>query len=114
MKVALGLASCTLEARKLEYDCNQTPKPREEGTPAEIVPGPYSNVLESARVLYRPWLDWLGLGKMALVLLSTFCPEFANAPGSSVSPWSFNTKPCGSKREGYHENAGLLHTEVLL
>ena len=36
----------TVEARKGKYDCPPTPKPREEGTPAQIVPGPYSNMLE--------------------------------------------------------------------
>ena len=38
---------CTVDARNLEYGCPPTPKAREEGTPAEIVPGPYSNLLES-------------------------------------------------------------------
>ena len=37
----------TAEVSKLEYDCPPTPKPREEGTPAYIVPGPYSKFLES-------------------------------------------------------------------
>ena len=37
----------TVEAGKLEYDCPPTPKPREEGTPASIVPVLHSNFLES-------------------------------------------------------------------
>ena len=28
------ILGCTVEARKLEYDCPPTPKPREEGKPA--------------------------------------------------------------------------------
>ena len=36
-----------VEARKLEYDCHPTPKPREEGKPAEIVLCPYSNFSKS-------------------------------------------------------------------
>ena len=36
----------TVEARKLEYDCPPTPRPR-EGKPAQVVAGPYSNILKS-------------------------------------------------------------------
>ena len=42
--------STIVEARKLEYDCPPTPKPRDEGKPGEVVSGPYSNSLES--ILY--------------------------------------------------------------
>ena len=38
----------TVEARKLECDSPPIPKPREEGTPASIVPGPCSKFLESS------------------------------------------------------------------
>ena len=38
--------SGTAEARKLEYGCPPTPKPREEGTQTSIVPDPDSNFLE--------------------------------------------------------------------
>ena len=37
----------TVQARKLEYDCPPSPKPREEGQPAEFAAGRYSNFLES-------------------------------------------------------------------
>ena len=37
----------TVEARKFECGCPPTLKPGDEGTPAQIVPGPYSNFLES-------------------------------------------------------------------
>ena len=35
-----------IQARKLEYNCSPTPKPREEGKPGQIDPGPYSIFLE--------------------------------------------------------------------
>ena len=41
-----------LQTRKLEHDCPPTPNRREEGTPAYIVPGPYSNFLVSAVLIY--------------------------------------------------------------
>ena len=45
----------TVEARKLEYDCPPTTKPREEGHPAYINRPrpiiPYSNFLESKSLL---------------------------------------------------------------
>ena len=34
----------TVEARKLQYDCPPTPRPREEGKPSLIVPGRHINV----------------------------------------------------------------------
>ena len=43
----------TVEARKLEDDPPPTPKPREEGRPAHIVPDPYSNFLESTVPKYE-------------------------------------------------------------
>ena len=42
-----SLGTWSVNARKLEYDCPPTPKPVEEGKPTYIVPGPYSNFLES-------------------------------------------------------------------
>ena len=38
----------TEEARKLEYDNPPTPEAGKEGNPSEIIPYPYSNLLESA------------------------------------------------------------------
>ena len=43
----------TVEARKLEYDCPPTPYPREEGKPAQIAVGPYSNFLGSTVSKYQ-------------------------------------------------------------
>ena len=34
-------------SQNLEYDCAPSPKTREEETPAQIAPGPYSNFFES-------------------------------------------------------------------
>ena len=63
----VGLCDCstsgTVEARKLEYDCPPNPQPGEEGTAASIVPGPYSNLLESAVVQgVHPWGAFAGEG----------------------------------------------------
>ena len=45
-------SSTTVGARTWEYDQSPTPKPREEGTPAQIAPDPCSNFLESTVPLY--------------------------------------------------------------
>ena len=44
----------TVEGRSLEYDCPTTPKPREEGKSAEIIPSPYSNFLKSTVCFGKP------------------------------------------------------------
>ena len=41
----------TAEARTLEHDCPPTPKPGEEGKPAEVVPESYSKLLETTVLL---------------------------------------------------------------
>ena len=53
----MSLLCDPVEARKLEYDRPLIPKPKKEGTPAEITLHPYSNFLESTVGVVKDYAD---------------------------------------------------------